>query len=144
MQGGYMSHEEVVAARVIRKGRGASRWLAVACVAAVALVSGCANQSGSRAPVTDLSGSSTSSAGTYTVKAGDTLNKISRATGVSEATIARINKITNPNLLVVGQVLRLSDATAAAAPRPCHARRRRLLPRHQVRAHRPHVRPTLE
>ena len=121
MQGGYMSHEEVVAARVIRKGRGASRWLAVACAAAVALVSGCANQSGSRAPVTDLSGSSTSSAGTYTVKAGDTLNKISRATGVSEATIARINKITNPNLLVVGQVLRLSDATAAAAPRPSGA-----------------------
>ena len=119
MQGSYMSHEKQVAVSATRMNRGVSRWMMVACVAAVALVSGCANQSGSRAPVTDLSGSSTSSAATYTVKAGDTLNKISRATGVPEATIARLNKITNPNLLVVGQVLRLSDGTvAAAAPRP--------------------------
>ena len=121
MQGGYMSHEERVALSTIRKSPSGSRWMAIACVATVALISGCANQSGSRAPVTDLSGSSTASAGTYTVKAGDTLNKISRATGVSEATIARINKITNPNLLVVGQVLRLSDGAAAAAPRPSGA-----------------------
>ncbi len=122
MQGGYMSHDKQVAVSATRTSRGATRWMMVACVAAVAFVSGCANQSGSRAPVTDLSGSSTSSATTYTVKAGDTLNKISRATGVPEATIARLNKITNPNLLVVGQVLRLSDGSAAAvAPRPSGA-----------------------
>lgn len=75
---------------------------------AVALaLAGCT--SGSLAPVSNLS-SATPSAATYVVKPGDTLNKISRATGVSESTITRINKITNPNLLIVGQTLRLSDA----------------------------------
>ena len=119
MQGDDMSHEKQAAANANRRRSAGPRWMAMACVAAVAFVTGCANQSGSRAPVTDLSGSSTASASTYTVKAGDTLNKISRATGVPEATIARLNKITNPNLLVVGQVLRLSDGTAAAAaPKP--------------------------
>lgn len=119
MQGGYMSHDKQVAVNAISMSRGASLWMMAACVATVALLSGCANQSGSRAPVTDLSGSSASSVAAYTVKAGDTLNKISRATGVPEATITRLNKITNPNLLVVGQVLRLSDGSAAAAaPRP--------------------------
>lgn len=122
MQGDDRSHEKQVEANANRRRSGGSRWMAIACVAAVAFVTGCANQSGSRAPVTDLSGSSTSTASTYTVKAGDTLNKISRSTGVPEATIARINKITNPNLLVVGQVLRLSDGTTAvAAPRPSGA-----------------------
>jgi lipoprotein NlpD len=117
MQGGYRFHDKQdgVTAEYVRHG--ASRWMLVACVAAATLVAGCANQSGSRAPVTDLSGSSASSAATYTVKAGDTLNKIARSTGVSEATITRLNKITNPNLLVVGQVLRLSDG-GAAAPKP--------------------------
>lgn len=65
------------------------------------------------APVSNLS-SGTPSAATYVVKPGDTLNKISRATGVPEATIARINKITNPNLLMVGQTLRLSEGKSAA------------------------------
>ena len=74
MQGGYMSHEERVALSTIRKSHGGPWWMAIACVVTATLVSGCANQSGSRAPVTDLSGSSASSAGTYTVKAGDTLN----------------------------------------------------------------------
>lgn len=69
--------------------------------------------SGSLAPVSNLS-TGVPSAATYVVKAGDTLNKISRATGVPEGTIARINKISNPNLLIVGQTLRLSDAQAAA------------------------------
>jgi lipoprotein NlpD len=54
------------------------------------------------------------SASTYVVKPGDTLNKISRATGVAEGTLARINKITNPNLLIVGQTLRLSDSQSPA------------------------------
>jgi lipoprotein NlpD len=58
--------------------------------------------------------SGTPIASTYVVKPGDTLNKISRATGVPEATIARINKITNPNLLMVGQSLRLSEGKSAA------------------------------
>lgn len=69
--------------------------------------------SNTSAPVSSLS-SGTPSAATYVVKPGDTLNKISRATGVSEGTIARINKISNPNLLIVGQTLRLSEGKSAA------------------------------
>lgn len=65
------------------------------------------------APVSNLS-TSIPSASTYVVKPGDTLNRISRATGVPESTIARINKISNPNLLNVGQTLRLSDSKSAA------------------------------
>jgi lipoprotein NlpD len=56
----------------------------------------------------------TPSVSTYVVKPGDTLNKISRATGVPESTIARMNKISNPNLLIVGQTLRLSEGNSAA------------------------------
>ena len=70
------------------------------------------------APVSNLS-SGTPSASTYVVKPGDTLNKISRTTGVPEGTLARMNKISNPNLLIVGQTLRLSEGSSAApAMRP--------------------------
>jgi lipoprotein NlpD len=77
------------------------------CFAAVLVLAGCT--SNSLAPVSNLS-TGVPSAATYVVKPGDTLNKISRATGVAESTIARINKINNPNLLIVGQSLRLSDS----------------------------------
>ena len=53
---------------------------------ALVLLGGCANNSGSRAPVTDLNSSSSATARTYVIKAGDTVNKIARATGVDEAT----------------------------------------------------------
>jgi len=82
---------------------------------AIALVlGGCT--SNKSAPVSNLS-SGVPNLATYVVKPGDTLNKISRSTGVPEATIARINKITNPNLLMVGQTLRLSDAQSPAPAR---------------------------
>ncbi len=77
------------------------------CFAVALVLAGCT--SSSLAPVSNLS-SGVPSASTYVVKPGDTLNKIARATGVAEGTIARINKITNPNLLIVGQTLRLSDS----------------------------------
>jgi lipoprotein NlpD len=87
---------------------------------ALALLSGCANQSGNRAPVTDLNGASTSVARTYVIKPGDTINKIARANGVDEATILRLNKLVNPNRLIVGQTLKLSEGSepSVAAPRP--------------------------
>jgi lipoprotein NlpD len=87
---------------------------------ALALLSGCANQSGNRAPVTDLNGASTSVARTYVIKPGDTINKIARANGVDEATILRLNKLVNPNRLIAGQTLKLSEGSepSSAAPRP--------------------------
>jgi len=83
----------------------------LAFLAVALLVGGCT--SNKSAPISSLS-SGVASSGTYVVKPGDTLNKISRATGVPEATITRINKISNPNLLIVGQTLRLSDARSPA------------------------------
>ena len=79
---------------------------------AVMVLAGCAGTGKSSAPISDLSGSKvaeTSSARTYTVKAGDSINKIAKETGVDAATISRLNNISNPNQIRVGQVLRLSD-----------------------------------
>ncbi len=96
----------------------------LAVVAFAGLVTGCAGTSGSKAPVNDLSGASTTSAGpsipSYTVKPGDTLVKIARSTGVDENTIKRLNNLSNPNMIRVGQVLKMSDkadqSVAGAAP----------------------------
>jgi lipoprotein NlpD len=82
---------------------------------ALALLSGCANQSGTRAPVNDLNNAGTAAARTYVIKPGDTLNKIARENGVDEATLFRLNKLVNPNRLVIGQTLKLSDGSESAA-----------------------------
>lgn len=85
----------------------------------MALLAGCTT-SGSRAPVSDLNSSQSLPSGkTYTVKAGDTLNKIARANGTDEGTLIRLNKLANPNKLEVGQVLRLNegaDTSSGAKP----------------------------
>lgn len=47
------------------------------------------------------------SEGTYTVVRGDTLSSIARRFGTSTTAIAQLNGITNPNLIFVGQVLRI-------------------------------------
>jgi LysM repeat protein len=44
---------------------------------------------------------------TYTVKSGDTLWGIASKLGVSATALATLNGITNPNLLRVGQVLKV-------------------------------------
>lgn len=69
---------------------------------------------------TQPAASAASANGTYTVKAGDTLNRIAAANGTSVAALAAANGIQNINLIAVGQVLKLSaDATApAATPAP--------------------------
>jgi len=82
---------------------------------ALALLSGCANQSGTRAPVTDLNSANSGVGRTYVIKPGDTLNKIARANGVDEATLLRLNKLVNPNRLIVGQTLKLSEGSEPAA-----------------------------
>jgi lipoprotein NlpD len=96
-----------------------SKKLTVITAAVAGLVlSGCANQSGNRAPVNDLNNASSSSAvtaKTYTVKPGDTLNKISRSTGVDENTIKRLNKISDPKRIYPGLILKLSDGSESAA-----------------------------
>lgn len=55
---------------------------------------------------------------TYVVASGDTLSAIALRFHTSVEVLAQINGIANPNLIDVGQVLKLSDNNAAAAPAP--------------------------
>ena len=56
-------------------------------------------------------------AGTYTVQPGDTLSAIGERFGVPFQVIARANGIANPDMINVGQVLRIPPADAPA-PEP--------------------------
>jgi LysM repeat protein len=53
----------------------------------------------------------TNTAGSYTVVAGDTLSKIAARYGTTWQALAALNGLTNPNLLEVGQVLRITGTT---------------------------------
>ena len=95
--------------RVGRYGMGRlSRILGVVTVLTLA---GCAG-TGSLSPVTDLN---TGGGGTYTVKPGDTLNVISRQTGVSVERLTALNGISNPSLIRPGQRLRLGEGASMAS-----------------------------
>jgi murein DD-endopeptidase MepM/ murein hydrolase activator NlpD len=62
-----------------------------------------------------------SSGNTYNVQSGDTLYRISRHTGVSVAALTAYNRLTDPNRIRVGQVLRLPAAVEREAPaEPTH------------------------
>ncbi len=92
--------------------------LVAVAIVATALMAGCASRTG-QAPVTDMtsgSSSSVSPAGgaTYTVRPGDTLYKISQANGVSVSELVRLNSISDPSQLRVGQVLRLGGASGGS------------------------------
>lgn len=52
---------------------------------------------------------------TYTVKKGDTLSKIAAANGTTVSELAKLNNITNVNLIYVGQVLKLSGTATPVA-----------------------------
>ncbi|MCO4648857.1 LysM domain protein [Streptococcus infantarius subsp. infantarius] len=50
--------------------------------------------------------------GTYTVRSGDTLSSIAAKFGTSYQTLASLNGISNPNLIYVGQVLRVNGSVS--------------------------------
>src|SRR5690606_20366921 len=64
---------------------------------------------------TDMSGGviAPATGGTYVVKPGDTLYKISQANNIDIATLSRLNNINDPSQLRVGQVLRLDGSGPA-------------------------------
>ena len=53
--------------------------------------------------------SSTTSATTYTVKSGDTLSSIASSHNTTTAALTSLNSLANPNLIYVGQVLKLAN-----------------------------------
>lgn len=57
--------------------------------------------------------SSSDSGSVYTVKRGDTLYRISRTTGTSIKDLARLNNISPPYTIEVGQRLKLNPASGA-------------------------------
>ncbi|KMN54691.1 N-acetylmuramoyl-L-alanine amidase [Bacillus velezensis] len=56
---------------------------------------------------------SKTSGATYTVKKGDALSVIAEKTGVSMKTLQSLNGIKNPNLIRVGQVIKLKDSAGS-------------------------------
>ena len=58
--------------------------------------------------------SSTTSATTYTVKSGDTLSSIASSHNTTTAALTSLNSLANPNLIYVGQVLKLAITTTAS------------------------------
>ena len=56
--------------------------------------------------------STSDSGGTYTVKRGDTLYGISRTTGTSVRDLARLNNISPPYTIEVGQKLKVSGGSS--------------------------------
>lgn len=102
-----------------QRPRSASRFLVIAAVITTVVLAGCASRT-TQAPVTDMSGSSPSPSvgGNYVVKRGDTLYKIAQAHNMDVAELSRLNNITDPSQLRIGQVLRLDSSGAAPAPSP--------------------------
>lgn len=68
------------------------------------------------APTAATAPAPVATAGTYTVKSGDTLGGIAARHHSSSAAIASANHISNPNALKVGQVLRIPAASAVKKP----------------------------
>lgn len=99
-----------------------SRYLLLAAVAVTVVLAGCASRK-TQAPVTDMSGGVVAPAtgGTYVVKGGDTLYKIAQANQMDMKELARLNNITDPGQLRIGQVLRLDSTGPAPAAPPAGA-----------------------
>jgi lipoprotein NlpD len=99
-----------------------SRRILPAAVCAALVLAGCASQPERQAPIVDLTeqpAGPSAAGGTYIVKPGDTFYGIARRNGVDAESLKRLNGISDPNHLVVGQVLRLpggGNVPAAAAP----------------------------
>ncbi len=72
------------------------------------------------------------SGGTYTVKKGDTLSVIAKEHGGSVATLQSLNGIKNPNLIKVGQVLKITGSSTSS-PKPSSKKTSYALPTGVIR-----------
>lgn len=64
-----------------------------------------------------VAGAGAAFAADYKVKAGDTLSEIAQANDTDWQTLAKVNDLSNPNLILIGQTLEL-DGTKGATARP--------------------------
>ena len=55
---------------------------------------------------------------TYTVKSGDSIERIARKSGVSVASLSKLNGLTAASIILPGQTIKLPGSTAAAATTP--------------------------
>jgi lipoprotein NlpD len=110
------------------------RWMFGMALAASLVLMGCSTRSTNRAPVEDRGARGGSVAadavvvkalpgaenagkpGYYSVRPGDTLMRIGLETGQAWRDLARWNNLDNPNLIEVGQVLRVVPPVASASP----------------------------
>ncbi|MFT8992517.1 LysM peptidoglycan-binding domain-containing protein [Leuconostoc mesenteroides] len=72
-------------------------------------------QSSTTTTQTTSNNTATASNGSYTVKSGDTLNKIAAANGTTVANLVAANNISNANVITVGQTLKLSASSASTS-----------------------------
>ncbi|MFT8832451.1 LysM peptidoglycan-binding domain-containing protein, partial [Liquorilactobacillus ghanensis] len=76
-------------------------------------LNGTASQTTTTSTSTKSTGSTAS--GSYTIKSGDTLSEIASKYGLSVSQLAALNNISDPNEIVVGQVLKLSGSTSSSS-----------------------------
>ncbi|MGZ0150472.1 transglycosylase family protein [Kribbella sp. WER1] len=67
------------------------------------------------AGITAAGAASAFAADNYTVKSGDTLSQIAQANGVDWHQLARINRLQDPNLILIGQTLTLDGVKSSAS-----------------------------
>ncbi|BFT83027.1 amidase activator ActS [Enterobacter pseudoroggenkampii] len=97
---------------------------AVFCLTLTLFLAGC---SGSKSSDTgSYSGS------VYTVKRGDTLYRISRATGTSVKDLARLNNLSPPYTIEVGQQLKVSGGTSSGKKSSSKGKTAKVTPSYQV------------
>ena len=76
--------------------------------------------------------STSDSGGTYTVKRGDTLYGISRTTGTSVRDLARLNNISPPYTIEVGQKLKVSGGSSSGKKSSSKGKAAKVTPSYQV------------
>ena len=104
----------------MRAQRSSSSTLAVVGLAFLALMSTSAHtvRAGATLAIPTAAASAAITSSTYTVRSGDTLGSIASRHGTSVSALVQLNQLSNPNLIRIGQVLRVPEAGGASVKAP--------------------------